>query len=223
MTFQPEIEFFLSKFSHELRNPLTTLYSTLQLIESQHPEVKDFRHWSGMTDDITYMNRLLDELSSFAKSERLLAEPFDFSLLLERVSLSFAASIAQSDVEYTSKIVPDIHSFVGDKVKLEEVLRNLLKNAYEASLPSGTICLDVSATEQTIVLTIKDTGCGMSEEQLQAIFEPFVTYKNGGSGLGLPICKHIVEAHGGTIDVTSLLGSGTTFCVTLPVPNHRNT
>ena len=78
MTFNQDIEFMLSKFSHEIRNPLTTLYSTVQLIEMKHPEVKEFNHWSSLTYDIEYMNQLLDELSNFAKSERLNSETFDF-------------------------------------------------------------------------------------------------------------------------------------------------
>ena len=216
MTFQPEIEFFLSKFAHEIRNPLTTLYSTVQLIEAQHPEVSDFRHWSSLSDDIEYMNQLLDELSGFAKSERITPESFDFRFLLEKVALSFAASIADSQVEFTSKIDPRITYFTGDRIKLEEVLRNLLKNAYEASLPDATVSLEATLGEDAILLTIRDTGCGMSEEQRSMVFEPFVTYKKGGSGLGLPICQHVVTAHGGTIEVSSALGKGTTFCVTLP-------
>ncbi len=216
MSFQPEIEFLLSKFSHEIRNPLTTLYSTVQLIEMQHPEVKDFRHWSSLTDDITFMNQLLDELSNYAKSERIQAEPFDLGSLLEKASLSFAASIAQSDVEYTSKIDPEISTFLGDQIKLREVLMNLLKNAYEASMPNHRIYMEAAKTDTGILITVADTGCGISEEQIATIFDPFVTYKKGGSGLGLAICKHVVEAHGGNICVTSSLGKGTCFYITLP-------
>ncbi len=217
MTFQPEIEFLLSKFSHEIRNPLTTLYSTVQLIEMQHPEVREFRHLSSMTDDIEYMNQLLDELSNYAKSERINAEMFDMRLLLEKVCLSFAASIAQSDIEFTSKIEPEITLYLGDETKLREVLINILKNAYEASQPNHTIYLDASVHENNLVISIQDTGCGISEEQLTTIFDPFVTTKKEGTGLGLAICDHVIKAHGGSISVTSTLSVGTTFCITLPI------
>lgn len=216
MTFQPEIEFLLSKFSHEIRNPLTTLYSTVQLIEMQHPEVREFRHWSSMTDDIEFMNQLLDELSNFAKSERINAEIFDMRLLLEKCCLSFAASIAGSEVEFTSKIDPAISEYNGDPTKLREVLTNLLKNAYEASKPDHTVYLDASVVDNNIIISITDTGCGIATEQLPTIFDPFVTTKKEGTGLGLAICDHIIKAHGGTISVESVLGKGTTFCVTLP-------
>lgn len=205
----------LSKFSHEIRNPLTTLFSTVQLIEMQHPEVRDFKHWSSLTYDIEYMNTLLDELSGFAKSERLNPETFSLRPFLEQLSLSFAASIAQSEVEYTSKIDSSITQITGDKTKLQEVFLNLLKNAYDAAKPDKTIYFSAVLEDDAVIITVQDTGCGIPEEQLPTIFDPFVTYKKDGTGLGLAISDHIVKAHGGTISVESAIGVGTTFRITL--------
>ena len=210
------MKYILGKFSHELRNPLTSVYSTVQLIEMQHPEVKDFKYWSNLAHDLEYMNRLLTELSDFSKSERLHVSAFSFRALLEQISLSFAATIANSEVEYTAKISPSIHQIIGDKTKLQEVFLNLLKNAYEASLPNKTIYLDASCDERHIHVYIRDTGCGISDEQLGTIFDPFVTYKKNGSGLGLAICNKIIHAHGGDIFVESTLNKGSTFHVCLP-------
>lgn len=215
MTFTKDIEFLLSKFAHEIRNPLTTLYSTVQLIEVKHPEVKEFAHWSNLTYDIEFMNHLLDEMSDFTKSERLQPETFDFRSFLETLTLAFAASIEQSNVEYLSKLEPSIHQITGDKTKLQEVFWNLLKNAYEAALPDKSISLHAKQVDKDIIVTISDTGCGIPEERLPTIFEPFVTYKKQGTGLGLAICDHIIKAHGGTITVESTPGVGTTFSVTL--------
>ena len=215
MTFTKDIEFLLSKFAHEIRNPLTTLYSTVQLIEVKHPEVKEFAHWSSLTYDIEFMNHLLDEMSDFTKSERLQPETFDFRSFLETLTLAFAASIEQSNVEYLSKLELSIHQITGDKTKLQEVFWNLLKNAYEAALPDKSVSLHAKQVDKDIIVTISDTGCGIPEERLPTIFEPFVTYKKQGTGLGLAICDHIIKAHGGTITVESTLGVGTTFSVTL--------
>ena len=215
MTFTKDIEFLLSKFAHEIRNPLTTLYSTVQLIEVKHPEVKEFAHWSNLTYDIEFMNHLLDEMSDFTKSERLQPETFDFRSFLETLTLAFAASIEQSDVEYLSKIEPSIHQITGDKTKLQEVFWNLLKNAYEAALPDKSVSLYAKQVDKNIIVTISDTGCGIPEERIPTIFEPFVTYKKQGTGLGLAICDHIIKAHGGTITVESTPCVGTTFSVTL--------
>ena len=215
------MEYILGKFSHELRNPLTSVYSTVQLIEMQHPEVKDFKYWSNLAHDLEYMNRLLTELSDFSKSERLDVSAFSFRALLEQISLSFAATIANSEVEYTSKISPSIHQIIGDKTKLQEVFLNLLKNAYDASLPNKTIYLEASCDDCYIHVRIRDTGCGISEKQLPTIFDPFVTYKQNGSGLGLAICNNIIHAHGGSISVESALNVGTTFHVRLPL-NYKS-
>lgn len=217
MTFNNELEFFLSKFSHELRNPLTSVYSTLQLIETQHPEVKDFKYWSNLIEDVEYMNLLLVELSDLTKSERLQMSTFSLRSLLEQVSLSFAASIVDSEVAFASKISPIISQITGDKTKLQEVFRNLLKNAYEAASPNHSVYLDAYPEGHHVVVTISDTGCGISEEQLPTIFEPFVTYKKNGTGLGLAICDHIIKAHGGNITVRSTPDAGTTFSVSLPI------
>lgn len=219
MTFNKDTELMLSRFSHELRNPLTTLYSTIQFLEMKHPEVKDFQYWSTLSQDIEYMNFLIDELSSFAKSERLNLTTFDLHTLLEQISLSFAASIASSKIEYTSKIDSSIHQITGDKTKLQEVFLNLLKNAYEAISPDGSIFLTATQHDEDIEILIKDTGCGISEEQLPTVFEPFVTYKKDGNGLGLSICKRIIEAHGGEITVTSSENVGTVFSILLKTNN----
>ena len=211
------MNYILSKFSHELRNPLTSLYSSIQLIETQHPEVKEFKYWKNLGEDIRYMRQLLDDLSDFTKSETVNLSTFSLYELLEQISLSFAATIADSDVEYTSKISPSIQQITGDKIKLQEVFRNLLKNAFDATRPNKTIYLDASLQGENVVVTIRDTGIGIAPEQLENIFEPFVTYKKDGTGLGLAISKRIVEAHGGNISLTSTENEGTTVTVTLPL------
>ena len=210
------MEYILNKFAHELRNPLTTLYSTVQLIEFQHPEVKNFKYWSNLNSDIEYIEQLIKKFTNFSKSESMETSSFSLLSLLEQVSLSFAALIAQTDIEYTSKIDPSIHQIVGDKTKLQEVFTNLLKNAYEAALPNHTIHLEASLIENTVVIKVGDTGCGIPHELLPTIFKPFVTYKKEGTGLGLSICEQIVKAHGGLIAVESTVNMGTCFWVFLP-------
>lgn len=211
------MNYLLSKFSHELRNPLTSLYSSIQLIESQHPEVKEYKYWSNLGEDARYMCRLLDEFSDLSRSETVQLSTFSLRALVEQVSLSFAATIADTDVEYTSKIAPSIQQITGDKTKLQEVFRNLLKNAFDAALPDKSVYLDVSQTKTFVVIKVCDTGCGMTKQQLKTVLEPFVTYKKDGTGLGLPICDKIVRAHGGKMTISSTLGKGTTVTVKIPL------
>ena len=156
----------ISKFSHELRNVLTGVYSTVQLIESRHPEVSEFTYWPAITEDLIFMNDLITMFSNFAKVERIKLKPISSKSLLEQVSLSFAASIASSQVEYTSKLDPSLPIINGDDVTLKEVFRNLLKNAYDACLPDKTIYLEASCTDSELIVKIKDTGCGIPEEYI---------------------------------------------------------
>lgn len=211
------METIIRTFTHELRNPLTTLYSTVQFIEFQHPEVKNFKYWGNLAIDIEYMEKLIANLSAFAKTDCKERDSFSLHTLLEQVSLSFAAKIAMSGVKYTSKISPSLPQIIGERTKLQEVFFNLLKNAYEAALPDHSIFLDAEADKTSVTIRIRDTGCGISPELLPTIFEPFVTTKENGTGIGLALCNQIVKAHGGTISAESTIGSGTCFSVSLPI------
>lgn len=210
------MELLIRKFIHELRNPLTALYSSVQLLEMRNPELKDMPYWPTLQYNIEDMIALLQSFSDLAKAEQLLLEEFNLNILLRRISLSFAASIADSEVEYISKISISNSKITGDKTKIQEVFSNLLKNAFEAVPHNGTIFLNAFEEDRKLIIEVKDNGCGIDSEKLDSIFEPFVTYKKNGTGLGLTICKQIIEAHHGSISVVSELGVGTTFRVELP-------
>lgn len=210
------METILRKFMHELRNPLTALYSSVQLIEIRNPELKEIKYWPNLRYNIENIIHLISDFSDFAKSDTLQIEEFDLDDFFKQLSLSFAAYIADSEVEYSSKISFINFKITGDKSKLQAVFWNLLKNAYEACGPKGQIKLSVKTKKDRILVEIKDNGCGMSDEELCHIFEPFVTYKKEGTGLGLSICRQIVELHHGIIRVHSNKGLGSTFLVELP-------
>lgn len=212
----------ISSISHEIRNPLTLVYSTLQLMEHQHPEVLSFRHWNSMRQDIEYMKQLLEELSSYNNGTRLEPSPTDAGTFFKTLALSFATSITDTEIEFTSRIGHHLPVISMDSVKIKQVLLNLLTNARDAvlSCPGSahpSITLDVSAMKDMLQVTISDTGCGICPEDLPGIFEPFVTHKANGTGLGLAIAQRIILAHHGSINVESSLGYGTTFVIMLPV------
>ncbi len=209
----------VAMIAHEIRNPLTLVSSSLQIIEAQHPEVKEFHNWSQTMEDVRFMCDLLNELSSFNNSSTLHHSVFSIEKLLKNIAVSFAISLdaSDSDVAFSSRITPGMGDFTGDKIKLEEVLLNLLQNAREAVGRTGSIFLSAERLDDNIVILCRDTGCGIPDDQIDSIFDIFVTYKENGTGLGLSSAKRIVEAHGGTISVSSVPGKGTTFTVTLPV------
>lgn len=208
----------VSMIAHEVRNPLTLVSSSLQIMEKQHPEVKEFNNWDQTMEDIQFMCSLINDLSSFNNSSTLHHSVFSIEQLIKNIAVSFAISLDAdgSDIEFTSRVVPGMGDFTGDKIKLEEVLLNLLRNAREAVSENGRISLTAERLKDAVIIRCQDNGCGIPENIIDTIFDPFVTYKENGTGLGLSSSKQIVEAHGGSICAESSPETGTVFTVTLP-------
>ena len=172
----------ISAVTHEIRNPLTLIYSSMQLIESEHPEIQNFRHWNALHQDVLYMMQLLTDLSGYNNGLTLHKKDLNTSAFIKQLVLSFAAS-----------------SEANGSVRL--------KDDTKTHTPGNNIHLRIQ---------IQDNGCGIPPEQMDVIFKPFVTFKTGGTGLGLPLSKRIVEAHGGTLTVTSETETGATFTILIP-------
>lgn len=219
--------------SHEIRNPLTMVYSELQMIESAHPEVQTFKYWSSLREDILYTTQLLNDLSEYNNGTSLNISSVDLCSFFKQTALSFAAAATDSKLEFTSYIAPDLPVISADSRKLKSVLINLLKNAAESFPPNtaGSIHLraalsssadlpkdiaGLTPSDPCIFIQITDTGCGIPSEYIENIFTPFVTHKQGGTGLGLALAKRIIEAHCGQIFVSSVQDKGTTFTILLP-------
>ena len=215
----------VSMISHEIRNPLTLVSSALQIIEIQHPEVINFHGWSQAIEDIEFMCNLLNELSDFNNGSTLHHSVFSLEKLLKNIAVSFAMSLdsINSNIEFTSKISLNSDNYTGDKIKLEEVILNLLQNAKDAvsektfTDSKGSIFLCAEKISDSIVISCTDNGCGISDDIVNTIFDPFVTYKTNGTGLGLALSKKIIEAYGDSFIVTASDETGTVFTITLPV------
>lgn len=221
----------VSTITHEIRNPLTLIYSTLQIIEAAHPEVHTFRHWDALHENVSYMVQLLADLSDYNHSFTLHRTALDTDSFLKKLVLTYAAASVDSSIAFTSRITPGLPSIQADATKLKEVLLNLLKNATEA-IPadrSGIIRLDAETitppdmASSMLRIRIQDNGCGIPAERQEDVFQPFVTYKSGGTGLGLPLSKQVVEAHGGSLLLDSSADKGTTFTILLPLPSSHDT
>ncbi|CUX37208.1 sensor histidine kinase [Clostridium sp. C105KSO13] len=209
----------VSTIAHEIRNPLTLVSSSLQVTELQHPEVKDFSHWKQTIEDIEFICQLLNDLSSFNNGDMLNYSVFSIERLLKNIAVSFAISLDSevSDIEFSSSIPSDLGDYTGDRVKLEQVFLNLLCNASESICGKGQIYFSAIRTGEFLIIQCKDSGCGISDDVIDYIFEPFKTYKEGGTGLGLSLSKKIIESHRGTISVDSKVDQGSTFTIKLPV------
>lgn len=217
MNISSEDSLELSKMFHEIKNPLTLINSSLQLIESDHPEVKDFRFWNQTMEDIKNLRKLIDELSTFQKGTALNLTTINLFDFTEDLIESTAGFLLETGTPLTLECdILDL-DFTADELKLRQAVVNLLKNAAESSDAGSPITLRITADDQTLSLSVTDQGCGISEEGLSKIFEPFHTTKSYGTGLGLPIVKRIVAAHGGKLSIHSKEGAGTTVQIRLPL------
>lgn len=207
----------LSKMFHEIKNPLTLINSSLQLIETDHPEVKDFRFWNQAMKDLSNLRLLIDELSSFQKGNLLNITKINLFDFTEDLLESTEGYLLETGTPLTLECTTYDLDFYADDQKLRQAIVNLLKNAAESSDAGSPIELRITAHEKSLYISVKDYGCGISKEQMTHIFEPFHTTKSYGTGLGLPIVKKIVESHNGTISIDSGEGAGTTFHIRLPL------
>lgn len=207
----------LSKIFHEIKNPLALINSSLQIIERDHPEVKTFRFWNQTMNDMAGLRRLIDDLSALQKGNILNISKIHLFDFMEDLLESTEAFLMETGIPLTLENAVEDLDFYGDDVKLRQAIINLLKNAAESSEAGSPVFLNLTADEKHLYISVADKGCGISEEQMTHLFEPFHTTKACGTGLGLPIVKKIVESHRGTITVHSKEGTGTTFLLTLPL------
>ena len=122
------------------------------------------------------------------------------------------------EIEFKTDIPDNLPKLSLDPLKIRQVFLNLLRNAQESiSHTHGSICFRAESTAQYVHISVQDNGCGMTPSQKSRIFEPFITYKSGGTGLGLSVARQIIEAHHGSIKVESAPGTGSTFHVYIPL------
>lgn len=212
----------VSAIAHEIRNPLTLISSSLQLMERNHPEVLTFSNWQQTREDVSFMCQLLNELSSFNNGSFLKIKHFSFETLLKNIAINFAASLTDSNIEFSSSVDPEIGYYDGDKNKLQEVFLNLLKNAREAfydapSVSQPQIRLIAKYEQNGISVCIQNNGPCIPKEAFSSLFRPFYTTKKGGTGLGLPISKRIIRAHKGQLTIQNLAPQGCSVHIFLPL------
>jgi signal transduction histidine kinase len=212
----------LADVSHELRTPLTTIRGNLDLIERMGEA--DPESISAIQLEIERMTRLVGDLLLLARADSgglpLDRKPVEVDNLLFDIYRQVALLNSPVDVKL---VEVDQVTVLGDADRLRQLFLNLLENAIKYTPEGGSVELSLSKQNDWTQFEVSDTGIGIPPENLSHIFDRFYRVDkararaHGGSGLGLSIAKWIATAHGGTIRVTSQLGEGTTFTVTLPI------
>ena len=210
----------LADVSHELRTPLSVISGNLEaMIDGVHPA--DEAHLAAILEETRVMERLIDDLRTVALSEAgtlpLHKEPTDLDLLVEEVVRSFGGSAGNVAVSVTADVPDDLPILDVDPVRIREVLANLVANAVRHSPSGGTVVVRGELADDQVVLRVTDTGAGIDPDLLPHVFDRFAKGAGStGSGLGLAIARHLMAAHGGSLEVESTGSAGTTFRVTLP-------
>lgn len=210
----------LSKVSHEIRNPVALISSFLQLLCGRYPELKADGYFQKIEENMDYLKALLDELSVYNHSHTARKEELNPYLLLQELTASAATLLEPDKISISLCKETAIPRIPIDRIKFQQLFSNLIRNAAEAMPDGGEIRLFVSCDGSSVQIKVADTGCGIPDEYLPALFDFFVTHKKNGTGLGLAICREIVSAHNGKISVQSSSEEGTVFAVTLPVADN---
>ena len=203
--------------SHEIRNPVALIRSTLDLMAIRHPEVTEYEEWDDILDSMDYLKGLLNDISQFNNSSRLNRQSICVTEFLTSIFHSVRPTLDYLQIRFQPDLQISDLSLPIDPVKLRQALLNLIRNAYESVSVNGMIHFVAFTKENSLILKIEDNGCGIAPEDLPTLFQPFVTHKKEGTGLGLTITKQIIEAHGGTIFVQSEPRKGTSFTIVLPM------
>jgi two-component system NtrC family sensor kinase len=208
--------------AHEINNPLTTILTSAMLIqEDTDPEDPNYQELQTIADEALRCRKIVSSLLDFARQSKPVKKQHNLNEVVKESVVLTRKQAAFKDVTLEQNLAEDLPATNMDKDQLEQALINLILNAIEVTDHGGKVTVSTKfvADTDTIELEVCDTGEGISEKNMARIFDPFFTTKESGTGLGLAITHGIIEQHGGTIEVKSKLGQGTSFTIEFPL-NH---
>jgi signal transduction histidine kinase len=211
--------------NHEIKTPLNSLYMNLQLLAKQIRKYtsEDEEARSRMLEvaavidgEISRINGILEEFVKYARFSPPELKQNDLNKLLEEIAGMISQNARQAGVDIQLSLAEGVSSILLDRKKMTQALLNLCVNAIQAMPAGGTLAIRSEKKEGKVLITISDTGQGITAEDIGRIFDPFFTRKEGGLGFGLPIVQRIIEDHKGQITCTSRVGEYTAFEIILP-------
>ncbi|MCX8043856.1 MAG: ATP-binding protein [Desulfobacterota bacterium] len=213
-----EIGKFSMIIAHELKNPLGIIKGAVDILAKNNisPHMKETMI-GYIRDEVRRLNKQVEDFLAFARPAPPQKTKTDMNELVRTVAMRSALSDEEKTrIGLELKLCPRAEVVV-DENQMYQVLLNLITNAVQAINGTGTITMKTTCEHGTVVVTIEDTGCGISPDIKEKIFEPFFTTKSQGTGLGLAIVKKFIESNGGTVTITDRAGGGTCVRLTLPV------
>lgn len=202
--------------SHELRNPLAVIANAVYFLQTTLKEVdQTTRDYLDMiASEARNSEQIISDLLDFAKSRSPNKSEVQLHSLVSGILKKFPLP---ENIQLDNKISGELPPAFADPQHLELALGNLITNTYQAMPEGGRLTVAVSVQGNQVCLAVSDTGCGIPEESMDKLFEPLFTTKPRGIGMGLAVTKSLVEANGGSIEVESDVGKGSTFSIVLPI------
>jgi signal transduction histidine kinase len=202
---------------HDLSHPIQTIGNSCKLIQRIFDDA-EYRATFAQTVDreLATVKRLLEDLRNMARPIPLERVPIDLNAALMAAVETMTPHAETAGLTLRAELSGQPAYIAADLFAIGRVHRNLILNAIQATAPGGLVVVASAATDDRVTASVRDTGCGIPPDRLQAIFEDFMTTKKRGLGLGLAISRKIVEQLGGRISVTSQVGVGTTFTLDFP-------
>jgi signal transduction histidine kinase len=208
--------------AHEIKNPLTPIQLSAEHLQRVHldrgqpmgPVLESCV--TSILGQVRLLRQISAEFSSFASSPTAKRSPVDLPELVATVLDPYRTGLA-GRIAIVNEVPPALPPVLVDRTLVARALSNVVENALHAMPGPGTLALGGTDDGATVAISVRDTGAGMDEEALARVFEPYFSTKTTGTGLGLPIARRNIELNGGSIDVSSTRGAGTTVVIRLPV------
>ncbi|MDO5582192.1 MAG: ATP-binding protein [Planctomycetia bacterium] len=218
-----EIAQLAGGLAHEIKNPLSTIRLNMELLEEDLEDLPDSPVQKRAREKVETIKResirledLLNEFLDFARAHRLELSAADPNKEMKEILDFFRPKAKNSGIEIIEFFTSDLPTIRIDKRSFHRAVLNLLLNSLQAMPGGGELLVRTRLCGSEVAIDLIDTGCGMDHNTIQKIFDPFFSTKQGGSGLGLPTVRKIIEAHGGRIAIQSEPGQGTQFTLTFP-------
>lgn len=218
-----EIVQLVGSLAHEIKNPLSTIRLNMDLLAEDFEESDSPRDRRALTKvervqrECQRLEDILTSFLRFTRAKHLDLRPGDLSDIVAEVLALYGPRAVKSGIEVSEFLPGDLPSVLLDSEPLRAALVNLIINAIDAMPDGGQLLVRTFEEGKHVALQLIDTGKGMDRKTQARIFDAFYSTKRGGSGLGLPIVRRIVEAHGGEIEVQSEVGHGTQITIRLPM------
>ncbi len=207
-----------ARIAHDIRNPLVAVGGFARSILKPDVDLERARRYARIiSEEVDALERVLNDLLGFASTRVPRKEWLSLNELVERTVLIMGHELEHCGIDVHLLLQPELGPVWADSTQLSQVMFNLLRNAVEAMDRGGVLTVKTTASSRRARIDVTDTGPGIPEQALGRVFDPFFTTKPEGTGLGLSMVHQIVRNHGGTVDVDSAVGRGTTIAITLPM------